>query len=578
MILSRAPFGYIVAIDGSQIVLNINDDHKGQVAAHPEGVVNVTSTGNLFGVNAGQNLLVLKVQMIKFAEPKEAHAFVNNQKKNIVEPLRNIIAQVLGILKRDNGNLKFISDSLVSPPLGAEAYPLSPQELNVILNMENVSGDSINLGESVRNSGKQYVNINNLLSRHVAVLGSTGQGKSCFTASILQQLVKFPKSKIVIFDINGEYADALNGHIDPSKLKTTILGGSNPSYKIPYYALGRHGLGRLLLPSEKTQRPALNFALENLQYLEWDNINDGAYVSGLNTSAVFYDDCRAGNATAASLAIDRLRSKNVPQSAINWAPMSSLSCLVADSYSVKPNRGTFERNAFDYGNVAPLINRIKRLIDDPMFTSVVNVDGSIGQSGGLDWKNEARNLVGDFFGKQAGDNWNVHLIDLREVAHDLLPFILGSLLESLAYELFRRGAGATHPTLLVLEEAHHYLRQLSNNDETGKQALAYERLAKEGRKFGISLWLSTQRPSELSSTVLSQCATWVVFKLASELDLKSVASATEWLDKNELKQITGLPRRNALLFGSCVSIPARIISPTANPLPRSHDPDFTRWN
>jgi hypothetical protein len=144
-------------------------------------------------------------------------------------------------------------------------------------------------------------------------------------------------------------------------------------------------------------------------------------------------------------------------------------------------------------------------------------------------------------------------------------------------KLFKRGQGATHPTLLVLEEAHHYLRQLNDNDETGKHSLAYERLAKEGRKFGISIWLSTQRPSELSSTVLSQCGTWVVFRLASEQDLRAVSVAAEWVDKQEVSRIAGLPRRQAVIFGSCVALPTRITSPTANPTPKSHDPDFKAW-
>ena len=61
-------------------------------------------------------------------------------------------------------------------------------------------------------------------------------------------------------------------------------------------------------------------------------------------------------------------------------------------------------------------------------------------------------------------------------------------------------------------------------------------------------------------------------------DLKAVASATEWLDRNEIRSISGLPRRNAILFGASVSLPSRIVSHIADPLPRSHDPDFSKWN
>jgi len=118
------------------------------------------------------------------------------------------------------------------------------------------------------------VDLNTLLSKHVAVLGSTGHGKTCFTASIIQQILKkFNRPRIVIFDINGEFLKALEVYGEIGKeIKYTELGNN---FKIPYYALGRYGLQRLLLPSEKTQRPALNFALDHLSYVKWFSEDKG---------------------------------------------------------------------------------------------------------------------------------------------------------------------------------------------------------------------------------------------------------------------------------------------------------------
>jgi DNA helicase HerA-like ATPase len=157
-----------------------------------------------------------------------------------------------------------------------------------------------------------------------------------------------------------------------------------------------------------------------------------------------------------------------------------------------------------------------------------------------------------------------------------MPHVLGSLLELFAFELFERGPGATYPTSLVLEEAHHYLRSPRDDDSTGS-GLAYERLAKEGRKFGLSLWISTQRPSEVSPTVLAQCGTWVAFRLSGDADLKAVQSAAEWVDRHEVSQIPGLPRQHALVFGSAVIVPTRVIAVDAFPIPKSSDPQFERW-
>ncbi|MDE0627321.1 MAG: ATP-binding protein [Bryobacterales bacterium] len=107
--------------------------------------------------------------------------------------------------------------------------------------------------------------------------------------------------------------------------------------------------------------------------------------------------------------------------------------------------------------------------------------------------------------------------------------------------------------------------------------LANERLAKEGRKFGVSIWVSTQRPAEISPTVLAQCGTWTVFRLTSEQDLRAVSAAGEWFDRQELDRIAGLPRQQAVMFGGSVAMPVRVVAPRADPVPKSTDPDFSRW-
>lgn len=577
----RESFGYVVAVDGPKVTLNLKDSHKGQFAAHRDGVSAVVEMNGLFGVDAGNCILVLRVNSLSFAEPKEAQRAARSALANDAEPLRQLIGTVAGWVRQDKGKkrLHFTADSLASPSLGAEAFPLSDSEILSVIQPSQENGRVVCLGRESRGNGLLEVPISDLLGRHVAVLGSTGQGKSCFTAAILQQLIQAPRSRIVIFDINGEYEQALMGHLSGNELKVTKLGGEQGFTKIPYYALGRQGLFRMLLPSDKTQRPALTFALEHLRQVKW--FCHGRQGAGLlsDTRAVLFDDCQVGDEALAWQAIEALRNNTAPNLS-SWPHMSALSCLIAESHSLQRNprsNTVFERNGFSYSNIAPLVTRIRRFIDDPLFTSVIDVSG--GQptgSVGLSWQCEAQALVEKIFGSHSSD-WKVHIVDLRNVAQDIAPLILGSLLESFAYELFNRGQGKTHPTLLVLEEAHHYLRHAGEEDSIS-HGLAYERLAKEGRKFGIGLWISTQRPVEVSSTVLAQCGTWVVFRLTSDQDLKAVSAAGEWMDRTELNRIAGLPRRQALVFGVSVPIPLRIEAPEAKPCPRSYDPDFGKWD
>jgi len=256
--------------------------------------------------------------------------------------------------------------------------------------------------------------------------------------------------------------------------------------------------------------------------------------------------------------------------------MRALGALVADSHSIAPSRNGPERNAFNYGNVSPLITRIIRFAEDEMFKEIVGVEEGPGVVVPLDWRQEATAVVEKLFGAREVD-WKVHIVDLRKVSHDLMPFVLGSILELYAYELFRRGQENKIETLLVLEEAHHYLRQMGSGEEAANNALAYERLAKEGRKFGVALWLSTQRPSEISPTVLSQCNTWVSFRLTSEKDLNAIQFASEWADRRDVRRIAGLPRQNAIAFGGSLQMAALLKAATACPLPRSQDGSFNAW-
>lgn len=571
----REPFGYVVSINGPKITLNIQDAHRGHLASHHHGVSVVTEVGSLFGVDDGHRLQVMRVRSLSFAEPKEAHRVGVGTTSPSEFPLRHLEGTVMGAIERGPEGLVFAPNSLLSPSLGAAAYPLNRYELEAIL---QTSPKGMHLGTDIRSGHDLRVDINALFGRHVAVLGATGHGKSCLTAAVLQQLLNYPSPRIIVFDINGEYEEALRGHVGhPDEAKYTTLGGGDDSFRIPYVALGRHGLSRLLLPSEKSQRPALNFAIETLRHVGWIEEEEGVRLAGSeNPRGVLFDDCRPDSCDEALRAIHSLRNRDVPI-AERWPNMRALGCLVAESYSLQQAKGRVERNTFRYSNIAPLVSRIQRCCEDPQFTAVVNVEDqeSVPDSE-LSWEAESSHFVNEIFGTP-DDVWKLHIVNLRSVAHDLLPVVLGALLELLAFERFRLGQRACYPTLVVLEEAHHYLRQVATYDEDAHFTPAYERLAKEGRKFDVALWISTQRPSELSPTVLAQCGTWAVFRLTAERDLRAVESAGEWFDRQELHRIAGLPRQQAVIFGSSVAVPVRVIAPTAAPVPKSRDPDFSAW-
>ena len=581
--MKRAALGEVVEVRTDRVIVRLRDYARGAVVSHADGLSSIGQPGDLIGIDGGRALLVARIDGISMFDAGYAPG-----ERSAPGSVRRLDAQVIGNLTREEGSLSFSNDRTFLPPLGAPAVGLTPTELSVVLKPAGVGpddGSTITLGRAVSTAPVPVtVGIDALLTRHLAVLGSSGQGKTHFVAAVMQRLLEAgPNARIVIFDVHDEYGTAFRG-LPSVKLKETVLGtrtdeDAREHYRIPYYAFGRTGLARLILPSEKTQRPALNFALDNLPFVEGNA--EGARLVGAGSNVLF-DDCRPSGAAGAAEALSTLKGSTKTR-AKQWPHMTAVACLAAEWAALEQDQraqGGWKRSAFTYGNVGWMIQRIRRLIDDKQFNRIVDTGpfGTPSTTGVLDMAAEARGLVERVFGAPDQADWNVHVVTLKQLPSDLAPHVLGSLLELFAEQLFERGPGRTHPTLLVLEEAHHYLRQIPGDAETGMHSLAYERLAREGRKFQLSLLISTQRPSEVSPTVLAQCGSWAVFRLTNEKDQAVISSGTEHASRYAVAQIPGLARGQAVMFGDAMPLAVKVavIRPKDGHAPSSNDAPFAR--
>ncbi|EFN8263330.1 ATP-binding protein [Escherichia coli] len=587
--------GYVVGLEGERIRINLHEGLQGRLASHREGVSSVTQPGDLIGFDSGNILVIARVTDMAFVEADKAHK-ANVGTSDLTDiPLRQIIAYAIGFVKRESDGYIFISEDWRLPALGSSAVPLTSEFLNTIYSIDKDElGKAIELGlDSRTKTVKIFASVDKLLTRHLAVLGSTGYGKSNFNALLTRKVAeKYPNSRVVIFDINGEYSQAFTGI---PNVKHTILGEgridevlkkpqekgelySEEYYcykKISYQSLGFAGLIKLLRPSDKTQLPALRNALSaiNRTHFRGNNIylqnNDGERFS-------LYDDCRDTDQNKLAEWLNLLRRRRLIRTDV-WPPFKSLANLVAEFGCVAAERqGGSKRDAFGFSNVLPLVKIIQQLAEDVRFKSVVDLDGGDDLAdGGIHWETAMRNEVDYFFGKEKGEenNWNVHIVNMKNLAQDHAPMLLSALLEMFAEVLFTRGQERSYPTVLLLEEAHHYLRD--PYAEIDSQVKAYERLAKEGRKFKCSLIVSTQRPSELSPTVLAMCSNWFSLRLTNERDLQALRYAMESGNEQILKQISGLPRGDAVAFGSAFNLPVRVSIYQAKPGPKSSDAVFS---
>ena len=139
-------------------------------------------------------------------------------------------------------------------------------------------------------------------------------------------------------------------------------------------------------------------------------------------------------------------------------------------------------------------------------------------------------------------------------------------------------ARGSFPVILVLEEAQNYIREPRFGDEESISRGTFERIAREGRKYGLGLVVASQRPSELSKTVLSQCSSFIVHRLQNPDDLRYFREIVPGLFAPLLDQLPALAPQTALVLGECVRAPALVRIREARPVPRSRDPKFyARW-
>lgn len=213
-----------------------------------------------------------------------------------------------------------------------------------------------------------------------------------------------------------------------------------------------------------------------------------------------------------------------------------------------------------------LITRIRTMLSDTRMSSIIGTEDSISL---IEWLNK-------YIGKNHSDNGEIVVIDLSLVPTDIIHIVV-SVISRIIFEAlqrYRRKNAKVLPTILVMEEAHNFIsRYKVDNDELSPSRLcsqAFEKIAKEGRKFGLGLLLSSQRPSELSSTVLSQCNTFLLHRLVNDRDQELVKKFVPDNLGSILNELPTLPTKKAILLGWAVPVPVLI---DINELKKEHQPD-----
>lgn len=431
------------------------------------------------------------------------------------------------------------------------------------------------------------VNINKLVTRHCAVVGTTGSGKSTTVAGLLTALSeprRYPSARIVVLDIHGEYARALDDRASVFRVAVQATQDQR-GFFVPFWALSFEELIALAFGKlNDSQTAAVADAIvqlkrESLLTCARDGIDDTRVTVDSPVpfclNKLWFELHKREHHTLIPRpggAADEVEPAYVIDTAGQAVQLGDAMTVTPPLYrTVKTTGPAAERVQLgrDPINLRQQLAGLASKLRDPRLAFLFNpgdwrpnLDGSVSKD--LDA------LLEDWIGGPKP----ITILDLSGIPTSVLNDLIGALLRVLYDAVFWARnlpeGGRERPLFLVLEEAHAYL----SKENTGSAAAAVRRIAKEGRKYGVGMMIVSQRPSEIDSTILSQCGTLFAMRLANDADRGHVTGAASDNLKGLFDMLPVLRTGEAIIVGEAVSLPVRtlITPPAPNRRPDSSDP------
>ncbi len=426
-------------------------------------------------------------------------------------------------------------------------------------------------------------------AKHVAVMGNSGSGKSCATAKIVHEALRLPHSQIVMFDMHGEYLSAFSD--EEMRPNTNVTYLSDRNLVLPYWMLRYDEFEQLFVDAHNSstvnaQKMFLRSAFEKLKraaaeeldLLAEYNVDSPLYYSigQLETYAENLNEARFVLGTQ-NYAFSRLPHRTLP------ADEQELLLL---SRRMEFNKGNAEGetpHATYFGKLLGLVNQLETRLNDrrydfllrpfeqaqrnPDLAGLLREDqppGQISRSVSL----VLRQILG-----RGDERRNLTIIDLSGLPFDVVDMTVAVVTRALFDFNFWSPPEARQPVLMVYEEAHNYLPR----NERGRRTFArdaVEKVAKEGRKYGVSAMVVSQRPSEISETILSQCNSMLLMRMNNPDDQEYAARVVSDQFRSLISLLPSMKPGEGFIIGDAVLMPMRTLIDLPPRLPRSSDVDF----
>lgn len=581
--------------------------------------------GSIIEINDNNVLVKLAIDINKQPNLVNLHVVFEDSTKKVVAEIVNVNQTIMTAnIVGEINNTTFVPGTAKKPSFKSLVRLIRADELGLILGDQSINQTVTNFGTSnVYDGYKINVNINDFFSNHFSILGNSGSGKSCSVASILQKLFSRNNltpinSNFFFFDAYGEYGNAfsnlhqINPLLNYKVYTTNTKSNDNNVLRIPAWLLDVDDLALLLDATTPTQLPIIEKTLNLVPILTGNSSSVIRKKNDIIARAV-QDILLSGNDSTKirDQVVAVLTKFNTPELNLETPIVqpgytrSLKQCLYIDKTGkmqemalvVEFIRGYIvdetetiddsDKNMFysladlelamDFALVNEGILKSDKVFDYANILSVrlhtlVNSDSSIY----FDYPEFVTKeqyienlLVVPGGGKAQIVNFNINYVDDRMAK--VITKILSRMLFILASEATVRGGRAFH---IIIEEAHRYVIKDRDIDLLGYNI--FERITKEGRKYGVFLGLITQRPSELSDTCISQCTNFVILRTLHPKDLDYIKNMVPNISLEIVLQLKSLKPGNCIAFGNAFRVPISMYIDLPNPRPMSDNVDLNR--
>lgn len=539
--------GSVMHVDTEQIIIEIEN----------EMVMNKICVGNLVAIETPKQHEKLIALIDKVTRKyMESYADEDDEMDEmLISSADYIKVSIIGTYHSVYGSIHDLFKRGVEtfPQIESKCFEITGQNLQ---NFMNILGKGIDADKRLKigtfmmdKDAEALLDGNKFFQRHAAILGSTGSGKSWCVANILEKASRLKYANIIVFDMHGEYKSLTEG-ADAIAQSFRIAGpgdlerpGSEVLF-LPYWLLNREELLSMLLDRSDSNAPnqASRFTL-HIRSLKEDTL---AKEGKTDISKTFTVD-----------------------SPIPFLMTDLLKLLKADDTRKGVGKNGPVKGEWE-GKLTRFISRLESKIADKTYGFMFQPADDIQDYNWLAY------LACRLLGYQDGHK-SIKIIDFSEVPSDVLPVVTGTLARLLYDVQFWMNPQKRTPFTIVCDEAHLYLPLKEDADSVQKQALYhFERIAKEGRKYGISILAVSQRPADVSKTILSQCNNFVVLRLTNERDKGVIKNLLPDSLKSTIEFLPLLDVGEALVVGDAILLPSRIAldKPLEQHRPLSATKDF----